>query len=128
VMTQMVDWNSLPKEWVREGVERCGFRGENVILVMNWIAPHIKVNPHKHAFEQLAICIQGKFNYHVGDEVHVMTPGCMLRVPPGVMHYVEPIGEETALNLDVFAPIRDDYKHLVEYQAGEFAGLAAAKP
>ena len=50
-----------------------------------------------------------------------MTPGCMLRVPSGVMHYVEPIGDETALNLDVFAPIRDDYMHLVEYQAGEFA-------
>ena len=46
----------------------------------------------------------------------------LLRVPAGVLHYVEPVGEETALNLDVFAPIRDDYKHLVEYQAQEFSG------
>jgi quercetin dioxygenase-like cupin family protein len=116
----MYDWNTLPREFVRKGIERCGFRGEDVVVVMNWVEPNITVNPHKHTFEQLAFCIQGEFNYHVGDEVFHMTPGCMLRVPPGTMHFVEPIGTETALNLDIFAPIRDDYKHLVEYQAAEF--------
>ncbi len=120
-MTQMFDWNKLPREFVREGIERCGFRGENVIMVMNWVMPKIQVRPHQHDFEQIAICIQGRMNYHVGDEVFEMTPGCMVRVPPNTMHYVEPIGDEVALNLDVFAPIRDDYKHLVEYQAAEFA-------
>jgi len=37
-----------------------------------------------------------------------------------VVHYAEPIGDEPALNLDVFAPIRDDYLHLVEYQESDF--------
>jgi quercetin dioxygenase-like cupin family protein len=110
-MTKMYNWNNLPREFVRKGIERCGFRVE----------PNIQVNPHQHTFEQLAICIQGRFNYHVGDEVFEMTPGSMLRVPPNTLHYVEPIGDEVALNLDVFAPIRDDYKHLVAHQADEFA-------
>ena len=109
------------------GIERCGFRGENVILVMNWIEPAIQVNPHKHTFEQLAICIEGQFRYHVGDEVFEMTPGSMLRVPPGVIHYVEPVGDKVALNLDVFAPIRDDYSHLVRHQDGEFMQIDALK-
>ena len=93
-------------------------------MVMNWVEPNIQVNPHQHTFEQLAICIQGRFNYHVGDEVFEMTPGSLLRVPPNTLHYVEPIGDEVALNLDVFAPIRDDYRHLAAYQAAEFAESA----
>ena len=120
-MPGMHNWNQLPREFVRKGIERCGFRGENVIMVMNFIEPDIKVNPHKHTFEQLAICIEGEFDYHVGDEVYHMSPGSMLRVPPGVMHYAQPTGKTVAKNLDVFAPIRDDYNHLVEYQAADFA-------
>lgn len=68
-MVQMVDWNTLPREFVRQGIERCGFRGENVIMVMNRVEPKIQVRPHQHDFEQIAICVQGRMNYHVGDEV-----------------------------------------------------------
>jgi quercetin dioxygenase-like cupin family protein len=125
-MTTMYNWNELPREVVRKGIERCGFRGENVIAVMNWVEPAIKVNPHRHDFEQLAICIEGRFNYHVGDEVFLMTPGSMLRVPPHTLHYVEPVGDEVALNLDIFAPIRDDYRHLADYQSAEFAPQAVS--
>jgi len=32
-----------------------------------------------------------------------------------------------ALNLDVFAPIRDDYAHLVKYQEADFAEHDAAR-
>ena len=127
-MTQMYNWNDLPREVVRKGIERCGFRGEDVVAVMNWVAPSITVNPHRHTFEQLAFCITGRFNYHVGDEVFLMTPGSMLRVPPNTTHYVEPLGDEVALNLDIFAPIRRDYAHLVEYQAREFEPLQEHAP
>lgn len=123
----MVNWNTLEREFVRKGIERVGFRGENVIMVMNWVEPNIQVNPHQHDFEQLAICVQGRLNYHVGDEVFEMTPGSMIRVPPHTIHYAEPIGDEVALNLDVFAPIRDDYAHLVKYQQADFAEIDAAR-
>jgi mannose-6-phosphate isomerase-like protein (cupin superfamily) len=78
------------------------------------------VPEHKHTFEQLVFCIQGRFNFYVDDELFLMTAGSMLRVPPNTLHYTEPIGDEVALNLDIFAPMREDYKHLVEYQDPEF--------
>ena len=53
---------------------------------------------------------------HVGDEVLECGPGSMVRVPPDVIHYAEAVGDEVCLNLDVFAPVRVDYLHLVEYQ------------
>ena len=112
----LYNWNTLPRETVRPGVERCAFRGENVISVMNWIEPGNEVRPHSHTFEQLVLILQGHARYHVGDEVFDCTPGSMLRVPAGQVHYIEVVGEETVLNMDLFSPVREDYLHLVRYQ------------
>lgn len=119
-MLKPVNWNTLSREFVRQGVERCGFRGENVICVMNWLTPGMDIKPHEHDFEQVVIIIDGLVNYHIGDEVFECGPGSMLRVPPHTLHYAELAGEEIALNLDIFAPLRADYAHLVEYQAADF--------
>ena len=125
VNPQMHNWNTLKREMVRKGVERVGFRGENVTLVMNFAAPGLEVRPHSHTFEQIAICVSGRMNYHIGDQVFEMTPGSMLRVPPNTEHYAEVLGDETVMNLDIFAPRRADYEHLVEYQATEFSAAPA---
>jgi len=122
---RMYNWNTLEREAVRPGVSRVGFAGDNVTLVMNFVEPGLEVRPHSHTFEQIAICVSGRMNYHVGDEVFEMTPGSMVRIPAHTVHFTEVVGNETALNLDVFAPRREDYEHLVKYQA---AALAAAKP
>lgn len=109
-------WDELPKEDVRPGVRRAGFRGDDVMLVMNWLQPGMQTNPHRHPFEQVVYVVQGRMRFVVGDEVIEAGPGTVIRVPPDVLHYGEPIGTETVLNLDVFAPIRDDYRHLVAHQ------------
>jgi mannose-6-phosphate isomerase-like protein (cupin superfamily) len=36
-------------------------------------------------------------------------------IPAGVEHYIEPTGSETVENIDVFAPARDDYLHLLAW-------------
>ena len=38
-------------------------------------------------------------------------------IPAGVEHYIEPLGEETVENIDVFAPARSDYLHLLEWMS-----------
>ncbi len=120
-LARLYNWNDLPREVVRKGVERVGFRGDQAICVMNWLTPGMDVFPHKHPFEQLVIIIQGRVRFHVGDEVVEGGPGSMIRIPPDVMHYAEPEGDEVVMNLDVFAPIREDYLHMVDYQKDEFA-------
>ena len=123
-MTQkanMYSWTELPREAVRPGVERSGFRGEQVLMVMNWLTPGMEVRPHSHPFEQLAYIVQGQMRFVVGDDVFEAGPGSVIRIPPDVEHYGEPLGDEPVLNLDVFSPIREDYKHLVEYQRADFA-------
>ena len=117
---RLYQWDRLPKEAVREGVERVGFSGDNVLMVMNWLQPGMEARPHSHPFEQLAYIVQGRMKFVVGDEVFEAGPGSVIRIPPDVEHYGEPIGDEPVMNLDVFSPIRDDYRHLVDYQQDDF--------
>ena len=114
-------WGALPSEHVREFVDRAGFRGENVLLVMNTLKPGMELKPHSHPFEQIACVLSGRMRWLIGGETVEMGPGSVLRVPPDVVHGGMPIGDETVLNLDIFCPIRPDYLHLVDHQAAEFA-------
>ncbi len=117
---QVFNWDDLEREHVRPGVSRAGFRGDNVLLVMNWLKPGMETRPHSHPCEQLVYVVQGTMRFHVEDEVHDVATGGLLRIPPNAIHYGEPLGDEVVLNLDVFSPIRDDYRHLVAYQAATF--------
>ena len=53
-------WEKLPKEVVRPGVSRTAFRGDNALMVMNWLEPGMEKKPHSHPFEQLAYVVLGK--------------------------------------------------------------------
>ena len=116
----LYNWDSLPKEVVRAGVERAGFRGEDVLLVMNWLEPGMDLNPHSHPFEQVVYIVSGRVRFHIDGTDFDAGPGSVIRIPPNAMHYGEPIGDEPALNLDIFSPIREDYRHLVDYQEPDF--------
>ena len=113
---QAYNWAEIPSEVVRKGVSRKGFRSGNTLLVMNECHPGMDINPHSHDFEQLVYILQGRVRFHLGDEAHELGPGSMLVVPAGVRHYMEILGDEVVLNLDVFSPPRADYLHLVHYQ------------
>lgn len=117
-MTKAVaaNWADIPSEVVRRGVSRKGFGTSDVILVMNEIDPVIDVKPHTHDdFDQIATIVKGEAIYHVGDVAHRVGPGSLLLIPAGVEHYIEPLGTEPVENLDVFAPARADYTHLLDW-------------
>lgn len=87
-----------------------------MMLVMNEIEPDIELAPHKHDdFDQIATIVEGTAVYHVGEVGHVVGPGSLLLIPAGVMHYIEPTGDGPVRNLDVFAPARADYNHLLAW-------------
>ncbi|WP_018699249.1 cupin domain-containing protein [Amorphus coralli] len=119
--TNVYKWDTLPREEVRPGVSRTAFRGDNALMVMNWLQPGMEVRPHSHPFEQLAYILAGRVKFTIGEDVVEVGAGEVVRIPPDVMHCGEPIGDEVAVNLDVFAPVRDDYRHLTAYQENDFA-------
>ncbi|MEO3387945.1 cupin domain-containing protein [Mesorhizobium sp. CAU 1741] len=115
-----VKWEDLPNFQVREHVSRAGFRGEDVLLVMNWLEKGMTLGMHSHPFEQIALILAGRMRWTVGDETFEMGAGEVLRVPPNVPHGGIPISDETVINLDIFCPIRDDYRHIVDHQKDDF--------
>lgn len=111
----VANWNDLDKEVVRAGIQRSAFGTRNVILVMNECTPGMEVGPHDHEFDQIALILSGNAIYTIGDTPHEVGPGSMLLIPAGVPHFINPVGEETVMNLDVFAPTRRDFNHLLEW-------------
>lgn len=115
-------WAEIPAEQVRHGVRRRGFGSQDVILVMNEIEPDMEPKPHVHDdFDQIATIISGRAIYHVGDTGHEVGPGSLLVIPAGVVHWIEPVGDELVENLDVFAPARADYAHLLDWMPDRVA-------
>ncbi len=110
------NWDNLPWEEVRPGVRRKGFRSANALMVLNELQPGMETRPHSHPFEQLAYILKGRVRFTVGDEVHEMGPGGLCVIPPDVTHFADILGDEPALNLDIFGPVREDYLHLTKTQ------------
>lgn len=108
-------WRDLPSEAVRPGVRRYGFGTERAMLVMNELEPGMEVRPHSHDFDQIALVLEGDMRFVLDGEEVTVSAGEVLLIPAGVTHCGEPVGDTPVLNLDVFAPARDDYRHLVEW-------------
>ena len=123
-----VRWEEIPDEQVRPGVTRRAIGTSDVLLVMNECRPGMELSPHSHDFDQLAAIISGEAIYHVGDDHNEVGPGSVMLIPAGVEHYIEPTGSEPVLNLDVFAPARADYLHLLEWMTERLGVEAPAGP
>src|SRR5437763_9034436 len=99
-----VDWNSMPWERVREGVERKAFSGDGATLSMNRLQPGHEPRAHSHPNEQIVYILEGQIDFHIGADVRRLGPGNLLVLPPNVEHYGVVVGDEPVLNLDVFTP------------------------
>jgi quercetin dioxygenase-like cupin family protein len=106
-------WDEIPDEPVRPGVRRRAFGNADVMLVLNEGEPGMDLRPHTHDFDQIALITKGRARYHIGETPNEVGPGSIMLIPAGVEHYIEPLGEETVENIDVFAPAREDYAHLL---------------
>jgi quercetin dioxygenase-like cupin family protein len=123
-----VRWEEIPEEDVRPGVSRRAIGTSDVLLVMNECQPGMDLRPHSHDFDQLALIISGEAIYHVGDDHNEVGPGSVMLVPAGIEHYIEPTGSEPVLNLDVFAPARQDYLHLLDWMPEQLGVRLPARP
>lgn len=115
----VVNFSELEREQVRAGVSRCAVGTSDVMLVMNYIEPDMEPSPHSHAdFDQIAVIVSGRAIYNVSGVGHAVGPGSVLIIPAGEEHWIQPLGDERVENLDVFAPPRSDYAHLIEWMLG----------
>ncbi len=107
---KQINWNDHDWTPVRKGIERKAFGSEAATLALHRLHPGHEISPHAHPNEQIVYILEGVVDFHVGDDVIRITAGGLVVIPPGVVHYVEVVGEQPALNLDVFTPGRPEYE------------------
>jgi unsaturated pyranuronate lyase len=91
------------------GVQIHTTAGEKMLLSFVEFAPHAVVEPHSHPHEQMGLLLEGDLTFVIGGESHVVRPGEMWRIPGGVIHSAT-AGDQPVKALDVFYPIREDYR------------------
>jgi quercetin dioxygenase-like cupin family protein len=73
------------------------------------MAPNAVVEAHSHPNEQVGMVIAGRALFIVGAEQKTLGPGDMYRIPGGVLHRVV-ASEEGLRALDIFTPVREEYR------------------
>ncbi len=92
------------------GAQTRTFWGEQMLFSLVEVEAGALVPLHTHPHEQGGIIVSGALEMGIGGEVKVLQPGDMYIIPGGVEHYAQ--GQETrAVALDIFSPVREEFKY-----------------
>ncbi len=109
----MVQYFYSPEEGSRHqifpGVGIRTVAGDALMISVVEFEPHAVVQPHQHPHEQMGLLLEGELTFLVGGERRTLRAGDIWRIPGGVEHSVY-AGDQPARALDVFHPVRDDYR------------------
>ena len=110
-MGALGDLAALEPFRVWDGVVARSVDGERVGFAVVELEPSTVVPEHSHENEQLGIVLRGSVSFRVGEEVRDLEAGGTWRIPPNVPHEVR-TGPDGAVVIDVFAPVRADWREL----------------
>jgi unsaturated pyranuronate lyase len=106
---QFVNFDDLREFELAAGVTGRPLFGEGAMLNLIEFAPGSTVPLHSHEHEQLGLVLQGTQVLIVDGKEHAMGPMQGYVLPGGVEHSAY-CGPDGALVLDVFRPVREDYR------------------
>lgn len=107
---QHVRWDELPREKVKEGLERRIITGQSMMIAHVYLEKGCVVPMHHHVNEQLTYILEGALHFRLGgDEPREVTvrAGEVLQIPSNVPH--EAVALEDTLDVDIFSPPRSDW-------------------
>jgi quercetin dioxygenase-like cupin family protein len=104
-----VDKKNCSHHEIFPGVHIYTTHGNEMMLSLVEMQPHAVVEEHSHPHEQVGLMLAGEAEFFIGDQQRTVRPGEMWRIPGGVKHKVI-AGDKPVRALDVFHPIREDYK------------------
>ena len=112
-LAQLFKLDELATEQVRPGFARTALRSHHALTTVNWLEPGYRsLGQHAHPFDQISYVVSGTMRFFLGDEtVDVVAPGAVY-IPGELPHGGETVGTKRVLNIDIFAPLRQDYLRL----------------
>jgi quercetin dioxygenase-like cupin family protein len=109
VGSQFVSLSELRRFTLAQGATAQALFGEQAMLNLVELEPNARVPRHSHPHEQLGVVLRGELTLEADDGKHVLGPMDAYTLPGDVEHEAL-AGPEGALVLDVFQPIREDYR------------------
>lgn len=86
--------------------------------------------PDVHPWDQLMLMLKGRVEVTLGDDGELGTyeveAGEFIYIPGNVPHIGRTLGDEEAIGVEVFAPVREDYLDMAEHQMAYERGEAPA--
>jgi quercetin dioxygenase-like cupin family protein len=82
--------------------------GERAMMLYGVLEEGASFPEHSHPHEQIGLCLKGKAEFKIGDEVEFVEEGCSYCVPPNAPHYVRNVGVGKFIFAEVFVPLRED--------------------
>jgi quercetin dioxygenase-like cupin family protein len=101
--------DELSRHTIFPGVHIQTCAADKMMLSLVEIEPHAVVEEHSHPHEQMGVLLEGEAVFYIGDEQKTVKPGDTWRIPGGVRHRVVAL-EKRVRALDVFCPIREEYR------------------
>ena len=105
---KLVDMNRLEKEQILPGLRARFVHSENMTVAYWNMDAGADFPLHDHTHEQVVNVVSGRVEVLVRGEKTVLDEGCVLVLAPGEPHSVHAVTDSFVI--DVFHPIREDYK------------------
>lgn len=99
----------LGRHTIFPGVHVRTCAGEHLMMSLVDLEPHSVVEEHAHPHEQLGMVLSGTALFIIGGEEKTLQTGDFYRIPGNVRHKVI-AGEEAMRALDIFHPVREEYR------------------
>lgn len=80
----------------------------NIMIVEVYFEDYFEAAEHTHPHEQATYCVEGEFEFKVGEEVKIIKPGDTLYMPPNIPHCCKVLTTKGKL-VDIFSPQREDF-------------------
>jgi quercetin dioxygenase-like cupin family protein len=94
---------------IAPGIRRFIFTLNQVMSIYFEIDPGVVIGQHSHPNEQMGMLLKGKMCWRIRGQQKILQAPALYRIPSQEPHEVEILGEEPALVLDIFSPIREDF-------------------
>lgn len=108
VVSQHLNWQSVPVENIGEGIERQMIVGSQLMVCRLRFAPQVETPAHDHPHEQITLVERGRVRFIIGDQERIAQTGDVLHFPSGCWHGATMLDEEVVL-IDIFTPVREDF-------------------
>lgn len=93
-----------------EGIQARTFWGANMLLAVVDLDAGAILPAHSHPHEQAGIVLTGELEFVIDGEARHLKPGDLYIIPGHVVHSVT-VGSDPARVLDIFSPVREEYKY-----------------